>query len=82
MITKIESDVVSPDRLALLFRVVDASFEEVIRTRPPSDHGTEMHIRAGLAQAILEAFDRGVVDPEKLKRIAIRSFAPKPEDIG
>jgi hypothetical protein len=82
VITNIDSKVVGPERLALLYRVLDESFEKVIRARPPADPGTEIDIRAGLALAILEAFERGVVDPEKLKHIAIRSFAPKPEDIG
>jgi hypothetical protein len=80
--TNISGKVVGPERLALLYRVLDKSFEEVIRARPPADPVTEMDIRVSLAQAILEAFERGVVDPEKLKRIAIRRLAPRPEDIG
>jgi hypothetical protein len=82
LISSINHHVVDPDRLALLYRVLDDSFEEVTATRPPSDPGMEMDIRVRLAQEILEAFDRGVVDPERLKRIAVRSLAPKPDDIG
>ena len=54
----------------------------MITARPVSDPGIVMEIRERLASAILEAFDRGVVDPERLKLIAVRSFAPKPDDIG
>jgi hypothetical protein len=82
LISSINHHVVDPDRLALLYRVLDDSFEEVTATRPPSDPGMEMDIRVRLAQEILEAFDRGVVDPERLKRITVRSLAPKPDDIG
>jgi len=82
VVTNISGSVVGPDRLAQLYRVLDESFEEVVTARPPPDPGLEMDIRVRLAHAILEAFDRGIVDPERLKLIAIRSFAPKPEDIG
>ena len=82
MISILNGSVVGPGKLELLYRVLDESFTEVIAARPASDPGTEQDIRACLAQAILEAVDQGVTDPEELKQIAVRSFAPKPEDIG
>jgi hypothetical protein len=82
VITNINREVVGPERLALLYRVLDKSFEEVIRARPTFDPQIEMDIRVRLAQAILESCDRGIVEPERLKRIAVRSLAPKPDDIG
>jgi hypothetical protein len=82
VINDINRSVVGPGRPAQIYGVLDESFEEVIAARPVSDPGIQMDIRMGLAQVILEAFDRGVVDPERLKLMAVRSFAPKPEDIG
>jgi hypothetical protein len=73
---------IGPDKFELLCRVLHESFAKVIAARPIFDPGAEMDIRGRLAEQIREAFDRGVVDPEILKQIAVRTLTPKPDDIG
>jgi hypothetical protein len=78
----IDPDAIGPEKLELLYRVLEESFADVIAARPTSDPGIEMEIRIRLAQSIIGAFDRGVVDLERLRKIAVEGLAPRPEDIG
>ena len=82
MTSIVKGSVIGPGKLELLYRVLDESFAEAIAARPLFDPGHEIDIRVRLAEHILEAFERGVVDPILLRQIAIRSFSAKPEDIG
>jgi hypothetical protein len=76
------SSITDPHTLEVLYRVLDESLAAIVAARPPPDSGVEMEIRIHLAEIIMEALQGGEVDPVKLKRIAIRAFAPTPEDVG
>jgi hypothetical protein len=62
--------------------VLDESLAVIVAARPLLDPGVEMEIRIRLAEIIMGALEGGEVDPVELKKIAVRAFAPTPEDVG
>ena len=76
------ASVIQPKTLAMLCRVLDESCDGIVATRLSLSTGAKDDLRISVAQLVLAAFDRGEVDPAKLKQIAVRNFAPSPEDVG
>jgi hypothetical protein len=76
------SSISDPRTLQVLYRVLDESLAEIVAARPPPNPNVEMEIRIRLAEIIIGALQGSQVDPVKLKQIAVRAFAPTPEDVG
>jgi hypothetical protein len=76
------SSITDPQTLEVLYRVLDESLAVIVTARPPPDPGVEMEIRIRLAEIIMGGLQGGEVDPVRLKQIAVRAFAPTPEDVG
>jgi hypothetical protein len=77
----VNSNIIEPET-AMLYRVLDESFECIVAARPSLDTAMKEDLRIRLAQLIRGAFERGEVDPVILKQIAVGRLAPAPEDIG
>ena len=76
------SSITDPQTLEVLYGVLDESLAAIVAARPPPNPKVEMEIRVRLAEIIIGALQGGQVDPVKLKQIAVRAFAPTPEDVG
>jgi hypothetical protein len=78
----VNSNIIEPETLAMLYRVRDESFECIVAGRTFLETALKEDLRIRLAQLIRAAFERGEVDPVILRQIAVGRFAPAPEDIG
>jgi hypothetical protein len=78
----VNSNIIGTERLVMLSRVLDESFERIVAVRPSLDTAMKEALRTRLAQLIRAAIERGEVDPVILRQIAVGRLAPAPEDIG
>ena len=74
--------VIRPDTLEMLCRTLEASFQTIAMEGNALDAKTKERIRISLAQIIMDAFQGGEDDPEKLKQIAVNRFSPPPDAVG
>ena len=67
-----------PETLAMLYRVLNAAFQQSIPDPSALDDAGHQAVREKLARALVNAYECGEHDPELLAFIAVQSNGPLP----